>query len=116
MAREGQQHDDQGHLHATLGGSPSPGLVACGSTGVIGALDAGSNDVAGQVTFTSGGGSTFSCTIIFGQGWSVTPICIVQGDPLTTAPRVAALSTTALTVNGSWGTVNETFRYICIGQ
>lgn len=85
--------DQYGHLMASS--TPkSPTVSSCGSGSP--ALTAGSNDVTGDVTT---GTSASTCTITFGQPYTVTPEVLITDSNTTAVVDISSRSTTAFTIS-----------------
>lgn len=85
--------DQYGHLLASS--TPkSPTVSSCGSGSPV--LTAGSNDVTGDVTT---GTSASTCTITFGQPYTVTPEVLITDSNTTAVVDISSRSTTAFTIS-----------------
>lgn len=85
--------DQYGHLLASS--TPkSPTVSSCGSGSPV--LTAGSNDVTGDVTT---GTSASTCTITFGQAYTVTPEVLITDSNTTAVVDISSRSTTAFTIS-----------------
>lgn len=85
--------DQYGHLMASS--TPkSPTVSSCGTGSPV--LTAGSNDVTGDVTT---GTSASTCTITFGQPYTVTPEVLITDSNTTAVVDISSRSTTAFTIS-----------------
>lgn len=80
------------HLDYIVGNGTAPSINTCAG----GTLVAGSTDVSGQVSGSSG----TSCTVNFGRAWVTAPRCITSGSisSATTGPVSNTTTTTVLTM------------------
>jgi hypothetical protein len=83
-------------------------VSSCGTSPTLNGLD-------GAGVITVGSGIVTSCTLTFGQTWSVTPHCFLNIEGVTNIAASATPTTTTMTINFSVSAGGDKIDYFCIG-